>query len=278
MKNLHLLPTNEPSSLVLDTVNNNLFITTTKYFGTNIMKFQNIYITSDEEIKEGDWFIDLELSYIKECTDIHDKNGLPISHNIIYPDITNIKKIILTTDEELIADGVQAIDDEFLEWFVKNPSCEEVKFYKDLIQVNQNNPVLKGSTALVESYKIIIPQEEPICWDCQGAISKEGICFCNKEEPKVLSKLEIAKNIAAIGIGKEKPKQQTLEEVAERILLNNKHKKTTIETMIEFAKWQQERMYSEIEVFNIIYKLFDNHASNYTDKAVNDFDENLKKQ
>jgi hypothetical protein len=36
-------------------------------------------------------------------------------------------KIILTTDQDLIKDGVQAIDDEFLEWFVKNPSCEEVE-------------------------------------------------------------------------------------------------------------------------------------------------------
>ena len=36
------------------------------------------------------------------------------------------KKIILTTDQDLIADGVQAIDDEFLEWFVKNPSCENI--------------------------------------------------------------------------------------------------------------------------------------------------------
>ena len=34
------------------------------------------------------------------------------------------KKIILTTDQDLIKDGVQAIDDEFLEWFVKNPSCQ----------------------------------------------------------------------------------------------------------------------------------------------------------
>jgi hypothetical protein len=30
------------------------------------------------------------------------------------------KKIILTTDLDLIKDGVQSIDNEFLEWFVKN--------------------------------------------------------------------------------------------------------------------------------------------------------------
>lgn len=37
------------------------------------------------------------------------------------------KKIILTTDQDLIKDGVQAIDDEFLEWFVANPSCKFVE-------------------------------------------------------------------------------------------------------------------------------------------------------
>jgi hypothetical protein len=36
-------------------------------------------------------------------------------------------KIILTTDQNLIKERVQAINDEFLEWFVKNPSCEEVE-------------------------------------------------------------------------------------------------------------------------------------------------------
>jgi len=41
---------------------------------------------------------------------------------------------------------------------------------------------------------------------------------------------------------------------------------------------KEQRMYSEEEVYNIIIRLFDNHASNYTDAAVEDFDENLKKQ
>jgi hypothetical protein len=55
---------------------------------------------------------------------------------------------------------VQAIDDEFLEWFVKNPSCEEVdvehfgtccgnQSITQCINCKKYNPV----------YKIIIPQE-----------------------------------------------------------------------------------------------------------------------
>jgi hypothetical protein len=40
---------------------------------------------------------------------------------------------------------------------------------------------------------------------------------------------------------------------------------------------QQERMYSEEEVENIIYKLFEDYASNYTNKALEEF-ENFKKK
>lgn len=36
-------------------------------------------------------------------------------------------------------------------------------------------------------------------------------------------------------------KQETLEEVAKKMLSDNKHKKATFETMIEFAKWQKEQ-------------------------------------
>ena len=136
MKNIHLISTDKPSKLVLDNVNNNLFLTTTEDFGTNIMKFQNIYITSSEVIKDGEYGILREsiLSYDK----MHKMWGM-----------SQGKKIILTTDQELIADGVQSIDDDFLKWFVKNPSCEKVE--------------VKKWSSLAEcgySYHITIPKEE----------------------------------------------------------------------------------------------------------------------
>jgi len=73
---------------------------------------QNIYITSDEDIKEGDWFLE--------------KAGrqYPIHWNDVDKLNRHCKKIILTTDPLL--DGVQKIDDEFLEWFVKNSTCENI--------------------------------------------------------------------------------------------------------------------------------------------------------
>jgi hypothetical protein len=63
-------------------------------------------------------------------------------------------KVILTTNKLLIKDGVQAIPDEFLEWFVKNPSCEEVEVKQSIYPINTHK---FGQT----KYKIIIPKEEP---------------------------------------------------------------------------------------------------------------------
>jgi hypothetical protein len=121
MRNIFLLPTDKPSSLVLETKNNNLFITTTKDFGTKIMKFQHIYITSDEEIKDRN-------CWVTNGVEIFKPSDLP-EYSLEYAN-RYWEKIILTTDPDLIKDGVQAIDDDFLEWFIKNPSCEKVEVRK----------------------------------------------------------------------------------------------------------------------------------------------------
>jgi hypothetical protein len=130
MKNLHLKITDKPSRLVLETINNNLFLTTTTEFPSKIMVFKNIYITSDEEIKEGDWFyntISLKPEPFKVCENGNGYvNCIKYSHNRI-----DCKKIILTTDVDLIVDGVQTIEDDFLEWFVNNPSCEFIKVIRN---------------------------------------------------------------------------------------------------------------------------------------------------
>jgi hypothetical protein len=141
MKNIHVIPTDKPSRL--------------RYFDSKLeimwlipkksdIVFQNIYITSDEDLKAGDWTYNIVSKTIftakQELIDLINHPNVTLTTN---------KKIILTTDLQLIADGVQAIDDDFLEWFVKNPSCEEVEVDKGYRGVNLFN------------YKIIIPKEEP---------------------------------------------------------------------------------------------------------------------
>jgi hypothetical protein len=147
MKNIHLLPTDKPSRLYLTT---HEYIFEEGYsLPTDECENKNIYITSNEEIKEGDWFTD-------------DNNSLKRSYKLSHVQFANPKKIILTTDQDLIKNGVQAIDDEFLEWFVKNPSCEfvEVKCYSKFNDGDFSDYKI-FEEKLKHINKIIIPKEEP---------------------------------------------------------------------------------------------------------------------
>ena len=136
MKNLYLLPTDQPSRLVK--IKDTFFITTTDDIpgGT----FYNIHITKDEEIKDGDWMIR------------GNEQPTLVTPNFFWDFGVRYYKIILTTDSTLIANGVQVIDDEFLKWFVKNPSCEFVEVNKKLVEFPLTFKMM---------YKIIIPQDEP---------------------------------------------------------------------------------------------------------------------
>lgn len=136
MKNIHVLPTDKPSRLFVSSRDGKIKLTghTKDFVGIK----QHIYITSDEEIKEGDWM------YYK-----HFGEDIVTKYNTWGGQNTNVnehkdyyKKIILTTDQDLIADGLQAIDDTFLEWFVKNPSCEEVEIGEGL-DMKMNGLIMK---------------------------------------------------------------------------------------------------------------------------------------
>jgi hypothetical protein len=146
MKNIHILPTNQKSKIFF---NHNKGFEKYQFSkepfvnGLTNTSNQNIYITNDEEIKEGiaEWGFDL----------YENKIFFPVNN---WKGLTKgrYKKIILTTDQDL--DGVQAIDDEFLKWFVNNPSCEEVRTYLTKV-LQSGNP-----TFYKDVYKIIIPKEE----------------------------------------------------------------------------------------------------------------------
>jgi hypothetical protein len=174
---------------------------------------KHIYITSDKEIKMDDWYLDDTNSVrqaITECESYW-------THRKKY------QKIILTTDPDLIAEGVQAIDDDFLEWFVKNPSCESVEVGYGWIRLTETGN---------EGYWVSIPDKQ-------------------------------------FEMQQEEPKQETLKEAAE-IFVNNRFakqisgdktypdiyasKEAIIESHILFAKWQQDRMYSEENVFQFFEK------------------------
>ena len=174
----------------------------------NLYKIEDeLYIvSSSEKIKEntqsfkqglnGDWFYNTIYNFIARTGDI-----TPYDF-----------KVILTTNKLLIKDGVQAIDDEFLEWFCKNPSCEEVKVHW-IIKAYSTN----------KEYKIIIPSEEPK----QGTMS------------------EVIKQTIDVQL-----KQETLEEAIERLYGAGYEALTKDQRMMRFCRlegfmdgsdWQKER-------------------------------------
>jgi hypothetical protein len=132
MKNIHLLPTDKSRLYIHQ---GKLYDNKkTMHIPDGVQIPHHIYITEDSEIKEGDW-----------C--YYENGDLKGIHKVVNgqrPKTMILKKIILTTDPDLTKDGVQSIDDTFLEWFVKNPSesVEVKKFF-----------------GFAEDYLIIIPQE-----------------------------------------------------------------------------------------------------------------------
>jgi len=134
-------------------------------------KPQNLYITNNEEIKQSDWFITKNSRERIKCN-----TGLFLNDDD--------KTIILTTDQDLIKEGIQEIPTDFLEWFVKNPSCEyveienkllyEIEHYcDDGLNVGYNNnssnfysykeTSIKNWQKIKDDtfYKIITPQDQP---------------------------------------------------------------------------------------------------------------------
>ena len=154
MKNIHVIPTDKPSRVFY--YNSHLGLARYIVKKNDGVNTQHIYITSDEEIKEGDWYWLEKIGKRGSESGAYKSAGLKASKlNTL---ASNCKKVILTTDQDLVKDGVQAIDNDFLEWFVKNPSCEWVEVVDDTLTVGEMYKLPLGVRN--HKYKIIIPKEE----------------------------------------------------------------------------------------------------------------------
>jgi len=128
----------------------------------------NIYITSYEEIKEGDWTLMFDdFGNLFLCDKPQQYLGIEKGHHLN----KGLKKIILTTDPRLAPNGVQSIDNEFLEWFVKNPNCEsvDVESMFNMVQFTSREFI----------YKIIIPKEQQMYSEEDMLVFSK---FCQEDE------------------------------------------------------------------------------------------------
>lgn len=244
MKNIHIIPTDKPSIFYYNEIHKNYFINK-KIKMPHLIEDenQNIYITSDEEIKEGDWYYDITLEQIIRANVNSDHNAY----------IGSCKKIILTTDLELQKDGVQAIDDEFLEWFVKNPSCEEVEFTRPnkckVVGCDLECILFKTCENIYIGYKIIIPKEEPK----QETLEEPCVQCCGTGEIQKSTNRKQSNFECDICNGRGywnkviEHKQETLEEafsnyVNERYHFPIRDSYPDLESAKFGAKWQQEQI------------------------------------
>jgi hypothetical protein len=233
MKNIFLVQTDKPSRLVK--IKDTFFLTSTDDIpgGT----FYNIYITSDEFEPEK-WYFNTKYNHVSKSVRVPNIDMLE----------AGCKKIILTTDPDLIKDGVQAIDDEFLKWWIKNPSCEYVVVYFNYKKFRWSG--LNKS----QCYEIIIPQEEleeMLMSNCVIFTAQEKL----KQEPNFYEKLkEYFENT---------PREKVLEDWNKSALLDKV--RPTVDEFIENSNEERlkeaaERFYSEqSESYeNAIEPTFDN--------------------
>ena len=233
MKNIHILPTNKPSRLVkiYNDVNRETFtLKLDVEVNDSFKEYVNIYITSDEEIKKGDWVLNPIYKTVYKW----------IKNSDIYFDRIDAKKIILTTDQDLINDGVQDIDNEFLEWFVKNPSCESVEVENKKLFDGFLDPEY-GSSKWRFEYKVIIPKEESK-QELSLKINDEFLDTTSKEILYTL--MEEFDNLVTENSSEETPKQEiTIEEIEQQITLTEARGERVIKYL---DKYKGQSIYNEI--------------------------------
>ena len=221
MKNLHILPTDKPSKLS-DCHDNKLHLDDVRY----LKNYLNIYITSDEQIKDGEYGVCLNL--IREGFKSHqavfkmDSEQRQAMENLGGQVKAEVLKVVLTTDQDLIKNGVQAIDDEFLEWFVKNPNCREI----EVVDVRS-----LGVYGSYYPYKIIIPKEDT---------KQETLEETAENYEWRIKTNSFSDNVKA-------------NELAE----------SSKQDFIAGAKWQAERSYSEEEVGELVYNIIGEYGKHY---------------
>ena len=319
MKNIHLLPTDKPSGLFLSNFDKTLNLGSypLRHYTTN----QHIYITSDEEIKDGEYGICLDL--VRESFKSHqavfkmDSEQRQAMEELGGQKKAQVLKIILTTDQDLISKtcvhnfvnvlndafkctkckkevfrseitisdtihGVQAIDDEFLEWFVKNPSCKEVEIKQHFID-------FKTIGKYIKEYIIIIPKEEP------NIVVRDSIDYGNhyhklldiQHEGKELSIKEVMEGRSSAYDFIDFDKQETLEEKKPYWELLDK--KAEVNNTIDLdayaigvedgIKWQAERrMYSEEDMKKAFIAGFTPKITTTLNDSFNKWFEQFKKK
>lgn len=224
MKNIYIVPTDKPSVLKQNNITKKISLVNK---GIDLTAYTpiNIYITSyNADINENDYII------------TKDGRLVEVSY-LLSKDLEGASKIILTTDVDLNKDGVWGIEDGFLEWFVKNPTCEYVE--------------LKG-------YAIILPGESCDCDTKCDACKEEE----TKQEGCCTPVGQLKRYVDCKGCDKKPKQENTLEDIGRKAVeyctqYKNSDKFVVAMLAIQFGyqlalQQEDKNSYSEEEVIQTI--------------------------
>ena len=170
-KNVHLIRTNEPSRLGRFVDTGNLFLRVPNDLprGENV----HVYITVEEisGLENNIWVYNNGRVWFWQNTMALVSNNKP-------------RKIILTTDPILIQSGIQAIPNDFLEWFVNNPSCQ-YGGYKDIAW----DQIITLKEEPKQEFTTVIPQEQNTISFVQDNAGREILKLCENGDIFVKGKL-----------------------------------------------------------------------------------------
>lgn len=139
MKNIYLLNTEMPTDGIV--IGRNAGVSFTEYreeliklpvetFRGNYYEPVNIYITSEDKIELNDYIVDnWQVEKWKDRSSLLGK-----------------KKVIMTTDKQLISERIQEVDDGFLDWIIQNHDTNYIKieeYYDEKYDCIMYRPVYK---------------------------------------------------------------------------------------------------------------------------------------
>lgn len=185
---------------------------------------RNLYITINGSFSRDEYVTD-GIEVIKATPKLVNAQGLL--------DRREWKKIVLTTDPDLIAARVKSAGDEFLDWFVKNPNCETV----GVRQRPKVKATVKGAGIgyFANGYDTIIPKKNFYCgnevdygeqcsFQCDRCVNATGVDYgyLPNDETEPIIKKEYIDDQDAYGydtLVKKENKREPIPELTNLIMM-----------------------------------------------------------
>ena len=134
----------DKSDILLDTIDGRLYYTPDfNQEKTVNVKPQHLYITTDENIKEGNWY----LGYLSRGWQLFQKTSATFKHKIV-------RKIVATTNPKLIANGVASVPQQFIQDYCNKP-VDEVWIEVENITVPHGRVLGSGEVIIRSSVEVI---------------------------------------------------------------------------------------------------------------------------